>query len=721
MDIYGQIATELAIGRNQAETAARLLDEGNTVPFIARYRKEKTGCLSDGQLRDLAERLNALRRLEKRRQEIIAALDKLSGVTPELLTAVSSAATITELEELYAPYKQKRPTRAGIARDKGLAPLAQIIYGQDQHTDPWQVAADYVNADLSVADVEAALSGAQDIIAQQIAEDGKVRESLRRWMQSNAYIQCSVAQDESGQYQSYYDFRQPAAKIAPHRLLAICRGEKEGALKVTVEMDWGEALFRVTEHTVKPGFSPCGELVRQAAADALKRLLYPSLTRELRGNLLDQAAQQSIRVFSLNLKPLLLQPPVKGRVIMGLDPAYRTGCKLAVVDETGEVLAVDVIYPTPPRKEIARAEGIMRDLIFRYNVSVIAIGNGTAGKEAEIFVANLLRDLRKPVQYAVVSEAGASVYSASSLAAREFPQYDVSLRSAISIARRLQDPLAELVKIDPKSVGVGQYQHDMPAKRLDEALNGVVEDCVNSVGVDVNTASQSLLAYVSGIGPALAQNIVAYRQQYGGFRNLRQLLQVPKLGKRAFEQAAGFLRVPKSEEPLDDTAVHPESYAAAKRLLALCGYASGDVGKAALNCLPLKVKELGEERVAQGIGVGLPTLRDMIRELMQPGRDPREDLPQPQLRADILTLEDLKPGMIVEGVVRNVVDFGVFVDIGVHQDGLVHISNISSSFIQHPSQVLQVGDQIKVQVLEVDVARKRIALTMRLDHPQQGQ
>lgn len=706
MDIQATIAQTLSIRPSQIAAAVRLLDEGNTVPFIARYRKEATGSLDDAQLRDISEKLTALRGLEKRREEISSSIESQQAMTEELRSAIAEAKTLSALEDLYLPYKKKRNTRASIARQKGLEPLADAIFAMRPDVSPETLAAPFVDAGKDVPDVAAALAGARDILAETVADSAAVRGSLRLLMERTATLRTSSEHQEPGTYSMYYDLSEKIRNLPPHRVLAINRGEKEGVLKVSVETDPEAALATVRQKVIgNRAANACTSFVAEACRDSLKRLLYPSLENELRGKLFDTAAEQAIHVFALNLKPLLMAPPLKNRVTMGFDPAYRTGCKIAVVDETGKVLAVDVVYPTPPQSKTAEAKEKLTKLIRTHGVTAIAIGNGTASKESEVFVAEFLRELDVKVDYLVVSEAGASVYSASALGNREFPQYDVSLRSAVSIARRLQDPLAELVKIDPKAIGVGQYQHDMPQKRLDEALTGVVEDCVNSVGVDVNTASAPLLSYVSGIGPSLAGNIVAYREENGRFDSRKALLGVPKLGKKAFEQAAGFLRIPDGSDPLDNTAVHPESYAAARKLLKRCSGAQTE--------FKTRLSELENEETAAAIGVGLPTLRDMIQELQKPGRDPRGEFKALALHADLKGVADLKPGMVLEGTVRNVVDFGVFVDVGVHQDGLVHISRICDRFIRHPSEVLHVGDIVKVKVLEVDVPRKRISLTMR--------
>ncbi|MDF3003645.1 MAG: RNA-binding transcriptional accessory protein [Oscillospiraceae bacterium] len=715
MNLIQQLAQELSLRESQVESAVKLLDEGNTVPFIARYRKEVTGSLDDGQLRDLEDRLNYLRNLDKRREEIRSSIEGQGALTDELAVAIADAKTLATLEDLYLPYKKKRRTRAMMAKEKGLEPLALKFFEQTGAALPDVLAAPFVDAEKGVETVEDAIAGAKDIIAEMVSDDAAVRGALRAFLQRTACLR-SVSDDEQaaqGVYAMYCDFSEPVSKVAGYRVLAIDRGERENVLKVSIECDMEAALQTLERMVVKKGFSPSIDVVKEASADALTRLIFPSLERELRSALTENAAEQAIKVFALNLKPLLMQPPVKGRVTLGLDPAYRTGCKIAVVDATGRVLDTTVVYPTPPQSKVDEAAAKLKALIKKHDVSVISIGNGTASKESEIFVADLIKTLDTPVAYMVVSEAGASVYSASKLAAEEFPQYDVSLRSAVSIARRLQDPLAELVKIDPKAIGVGQYQHDMPKNRLDQSLGGVVEDCVNSVGVDVNTASFSLLAYIAGIGPALAKNIVAYREENGHFTSRKALMSVPKLGKKAFEQAAGFMRVAESENPLDNTAVHPESYTAAQKLLKSCGFTAADLRAGHLQTLPERVAEKGEAALAAELGVGVPTLRDMVTELLKPGRDPRDELPPPMLRSDLLELSDLKPDMILDGTVRNVVDFGAFVDIGVHQDGLVHISRICDRFLKHPSEAVRVGDVVKVKVLEVDAKRKRISLTMR--------
>lgn len=713
VDLIKQLAAELELKETQVQSAVKLLDEGNTVPFIARYRKEVTGSLDDNQLRDLEDRLNYLRNLDKRREEIRSAIEGQGALTEELSNAISGAKTLAALEDLYLPYKKKRKTRASMAKEKGLEPLALQFFEQTGAKLLQELAEPFVDPEKGVETVEDAIAGASDIIAEMISDDAAVRGALRSFIRRTALIRSVSEETKPGVYSMYYDFTEAVSKIAPYRVLAIDRGEREGVLKVSVQCEMSLALAEVEKLVVKKGFSPSIQVVKAAAQDSLDRLLYPSLERETRAYLTENAAEQAIKVFAINLKPLLMQPPVKGSVTLGLDPAYRTGCKIAVVDSTGRVLDTTVVYPTPPQSKTEEASQKLKALIKKHGVTTIAIGNGTASKESEIFVANLIKELDTPVSYMVVSEAGASVYSASKLAAEEFPQYDVSLRSAVSIARRLQDPLAELVKIDPKAIGVGQYQHDMPKNRLDSALGGVVEDCVNSVGVDVNTASFSLLSYVAGIGASLAKNIVAFREENGHFTSRKALLKVPKLGKKAFEQAAGFLRVAESKNALDNTAVHPEVYEAAQRLLELCGYTQADMSSGALKTLPERVNEKGKAALAEKLGIGEITLEDIVTELLKPGRDPRDELPPPMLRSDLLELSDLKPDMVLQGTVRNVVDFGAFIDIGVHQDGLVHISRICDRFLKHPSEALRVGDVVKVKVLEVDAARKRISLTMR--------
>lgn len=720
MDMMETLAKELSIGRQQAESAVRLLDEDNTIPFIARYRKEVTGGLDDTVLRALEERLRYLRNLQKRREEVFSLIQASGKLNEQQLRQVEAslqrANLLSEVEDIYRPYKQKRKTRASAAREKGLEPLAQFLQAQRQGSLLEREAQRFVDPKKGVEDVAQAIAGAQDILAEQLSDSPQVRARLRDYLQKNAQISTTIGTKENKIYKMYSDYSESIGKIPSHRVLAIDRGEREEALKVSLEVD-AQAAIRLLEQELIQKNSPFIKQLREVCEDSYKRLLFPSLERQLRAQLTERADAQAIGVFSENLKNLLMQPPVKGAVTMGFDPAYRTGCKIAVVDPTGKVLDTTVVYPTPPASRTEEAKKILTQLIQKYGVTVIAIGNGTASKESEIFVAQLLGELNPKLQhkvsYMVVSEAGASVYSASELGAKEFPQFDVSLRSAVSIARRLQDPLAELVKIDPKSIGVGQYQHDMPAKEMDAALGGVVEDCVNRVGVDLNTASQSLLSYVAGINQTVAKNIVSYREESGSFTKRSQLMKVPKLGKKAFEQCAGFLRVPESEEPLDRTGVHPESYPAAQKLLTLCGYQTQDLLEGKLEQLAQRVAQLGQAKVAQRIGVGEPTLRDMVAELSKPGRDPRDELPKPLLRTDVMEMSDLKEGMVLTGTVRNVTDFGAFVDIAVHEDGLVHISQISKRRISHPSQVLKVGDIVQVKVLEVDLERRRISLTMK--------
>lgn len=720
MDMIETLAKELSIGRQQAESAVRLLDEDNTIPFIARYRKEVTGGLDDTVLRALEERLRYLRSLQKRREEVFALIQASGKLNEQQLNQVEvslqRASLLSEVEDIYRPYKQKRKTRASAAREKGLEPLAQFLQAQRQGSSLEQEAQKFIDPKKGVEDAAQAIAGAQDILAEQLSDSPQVRARLRDYLQKNARILTTIGTKENKIYKMYSDYSESIGKIPSHRVLAIDRGEREEALKVSLEADSQAALHLLEQELIRKN-SPFAKQLREVCEDSYKRLLFPSLERQIRAQLTERADAQAIGVFSENLKNLLMQPPVKGAVTMGFDPAYRTGCKIAVVDPTGKVLDTTVVYPTPPASRTEEAKKILTQLIQKYGVTVIAVGNGTASKESEIFVAQLLGELnpklQRKVSYMVVSEAGASVYSASELGAKEFPQFDVSLRSAVSIARRLQDPLAELVKIDPKSIGVGQYQHDMPAKEMDAALGGVVEDCVNRVGVDLNTASQSLLSYVAGINQTVAKNIVSYREESGSFTKRSQLMKVPKLGKKAFEQCAGFLRVPESEEPLDRTGVHPESYPAAQKLLTLCGYQTQDLLEGKLEQLAQRVVQMGQAQVAQRIGVGEPTLRDMVAELSKPGRDPRDELPKPLLRTDVMEMSDLKEGMVLTGTVRNVTDFGAFVDIAVHEDGLVHISQISKRRISHPSQVLKVGDIVQVKVLEVDLERRRISLTMK--------
>ena len=716
MDIIQTLAQELDKNPQHVENVVRLLDEGNTIPFIARYRKELHGAMDDTALRTLEERLQYLRNLADRREAVKKAIEEQGKLTAELSAAIDSAGTLAEVEDLYRPYKQKRRTRATAAREKGLEPLAMLLLAQEKDCPaPEDAAQDYIAPERGVETVADALQGANDIVAEMLSDDADIRKALRGLLTRQGHLRSLAATEEDTVYRLYYDFDQPLSKLAGHQILAINRGEKEGVLSVTVLLDRDAALPLLRRAVVKPG-SPAMEFVKAACEDAYDRLIYPSLEREARNTLTDAANEGAIGQFALNLKPLLMQPPVKGKVTMGLDPGYRMGCKVAVVDGTGKVLDTAVVYPTYGQRQKEEAITTLARLIRKHGVEHIAIGNGTASRETEQMAVELIRRVNETgahVSYMIVSEAGASVYSASKLAAEEFPQYDVNLRSAVSIARRLQDPLAELVKIDPKAIGVGQYQHDMPQKRLDETLSGVVEDCVNAVGVDVNTASASLLGRVSGLNATTARNIVKYREENGAFTGRRQLLKVPKLGPKAFQQSAGFLRVPESKSVLDNTGVHPESYAAAQGLLDLCGYTLTDVSAGNLAALPDKIKALGEESVARQLDIGVPTLRDVAAELAKPGRDVRDELPAPILRTDVLDIKDLAPGMVLTGTVRNVVDFGVFVDIGVHQDGLVHISQVAEKFIRHPSEVVSVGDIVKVVVLDVDEKKKRISLSMR--------
>ena len=705
------LAEELGQKQEYVENVVNLLDEGNTIPFIARYRKEMHGTMDDTTLRNLETRLNYLRNLAQRKEEIRNSIEGQGKLTEELAAAIEAAATLAEAEDLYRPYKQKRRTRATVAKEKGLEPLALKLFAQTGE-DPNTLALDYIDPEKGVETVEDALAGASDIVAEMISDDADIRKALRLKMERYAVMTVqAVDPEQDSVYRLYYDFKTPVGRLQNHQILAINRGEKEEFLKVNATLPGNEGKSLVCRCALKPTMQ-VSQFVRAAAEDAYDRLIEPSAQRELRAVLTDRAAEAAIGNFALNLKPLLMQRPVKGFVTMGLDPGYRNGCKVAVVDGTGRVLDTSVVYPTFSERKKEEAIEILSRMIRKHGVRHIAIGNGTASRETEAMTVQMLKNL-PGVSYVIVNEAGASVYSASKLAAEEFPDFDVNLRSAVSIARRLQDPLAELVKIDPKSIGVGQYQHDMPPKRLDEALGGVVEDCVNAVGVDVNTASVSLLQQVSGLTATTAKNIVTYREENGAFTSRAQLKKVPKLGPKAFQQCAGFLRVPESKEILDNTGVHPESYGAAETLLTLCGCKKKDVAAGDLAELPEKLRSYGEEKAAEACAVGVPTLQDVVKELLKPGRDPRDDLPAPILRTDVLEMKDLKPGMVLSGTVRNVIDFGVFVDIGVHQDGLVHISQVCNRKLQHPSEILQVGDIVKVMVLEVDEKRKRISLTMR--------
>ncbi len=716
MDIIYALAQELNVNEKYVENVVQLLDEGNTIPFIARYRKELHGAMDDTTLRTLEERLQYLRNLEERRAAVKKSIVDQGKLTEELAAAIDSAKTLAEVEDLYRPYKQKRRTRATVAREKGLEPLAALLFAQERDCPrPEDAAREFLAPEKSVDTVTDALQGASDIIAEQISDDADIRKALRGLLSRQGRLACCAATEEDSVYRLYYDFEQALSRLQGHQILAINRGEKEGVLKVSVTLDRDQALPLLRRAVVKPG-SPAMEFIKSAAEDAYDRLIFPSLEREARSLLTEQANEGAIGQFALNLKPLLMQPPVKGKVTMGLDPGYRMGCKVAVVDGTGKVLDTAVVYPTYGERQEREAIAVLAGLITKHGVENIAIGNGTASRETEQMAVKLIRQVNETgahVSYMIVSEAGASVYSASKLAAEEFPQFDVNLRSAVSIARRLQDPLAELVKIDPKAIGVGQYQHDMPPKRLDEALGGVVEDCVNAVGVDINTASPSLLQRVAGLNGTTAKNVVAYREENGPFTSRAQIKKVPKLGPKAFQQCAGFLRVPESKSVLDNTAVHPESYDAAKALLELMGYTLADVKAEKLSDLPARLKAYGEAKAAAAVGTGVPTLRDITAELLKPGRDVRDELPQPILRTDVMEMKDLKPGMVLTGTVRNVIDFGACVDIGVHQDGRGHISQISSKFIKHPSEVLTVGDVVKVVVLDVDEKKNRISLSIK--------
>ena len=708
------LSAEFKIREDLVGNIIKLIDDGNTIPFIARYRKEMTGSCDDQVLREFADRLQYLRNLQKRREEVCASIEEQGKLTDELKAAIDAAATLAEVEDLYRPYKPKRRTRATVAKEKGLEPLALHLFAQEKNGDLLAEAAEFVDAEKGVETAEDALAGASDIIAEMISDDAAFRKDVKAKIMAEGLIRSEAATEEDTVYRLYYEYEEPLRKIPSHRILAVNRGEKEEKLKVKIVC--GEVSHLMESAFVKSG-SYAADFVRAAAEDAWDRLIFPSVEREIRSDLFESASEQAIKMFGMNLKQLLMQPPIKGKVVLAVDPAYRTGCKIALVDPTGMVLDTGVIYPTPPQNKVEEAAAKMLQWIEKYKVDCISVGNGTASKEAEIFVADTIKKAKRTVTYMVVSESGASVYSASKLAAEEFPQFDVSLRSAVSIARRLQDPLAELVKIDPKAIGVGQYQHDMPPARLDETLTGVVEDCVNSVGVDLNTASPSLLSYIAGINSGIAKNIVAYRDEAGGFTSRKELLKVKKLGAKAFEQCAGFLRIPNGKEPLDNTAVHPESYPAAKKLLEILELS--DASPETLRAqIAERVEKYGKKAAAEACGVGLPTLNDMIPELARPGRDIRDDLPAPMLRSDVMDLSDLTEGMVLKGTVRNVIDFGAFVDIGVHQDGLVHISQLADRYIKHPSDVVKVGDVVEVRVLSVDVAKKRISLTMRKENKQ---
>ncbi len=716
MNIIEVLAGEFKLSEKIVQDTVALIDEGNTIPFIARYRKEVTGSMDDQILRRLDERLTYLRNLQARKDEVTNSITEQGKMNDDIAAALEKALTLAAVEDIYRPYKQKRKTRASVAKARGLEPLALAIMEQNSTDDPFVLALDYINEEKEVADAEAAVAGARDILAESFSDDAQTRNVLRDYYRRTAQLTGKAAKEEDSVYSTYYSYTEPVKKVAGHRLLALNRGEKEGFLKVAVEVDSDEAAYLVTERYAKRKNCRSTEQVILAAQDSYTRLIHPSIERELRSDLTENASQGAIKVFGQNLKQLLLQPPVRGKVAMGLDPGYRMGCKVAVVDETGLVLDTAVVYPVEQFKRVAEAEKTIKMLIKKHSVQILAIGNGTAGRETEIFAAQILQQLADEdiaLEYMVVNEAGASVYSASELAAQEFPQFDVNLRSAVSIARRLQDPLAELVKIDPKAVGVGQYQHDMPPQMLAAELNGVVEYCVNTVGVELNTASAPLLERVAGLGAVTAKNIVKRREEQGAFRSRKELLKVPKLGPKAYLQCAGFLRLADGENPLDKTAVHPESYGAAKDLLSLCGYKLQDIGSAEIAKLDAKARELGLDNLSEKLNIGKPTLVDMLNELLKPGRDIRDSLPPPMLRSDVLDMKDLVKGMELQGTVRNVVDFGAFVDIGVHQDGLVHLSRITNRFIKHPAEVLAVGDIVTVWVMDVDSAKGRISLTMK--------
>ena len=716
MDIIKTLAKEFNLNQTQVEKTVELIDEGNTIPFIARYRKEVTGSLDDTVLRELFDRLTYLRNIQKRKEEVKNLIAEQGKLTDELAAAIDAAQTITEVDDIYRPYRPHRKTRASVAKEKGLEPLAEILMSQLDKYEPSieDTAAEYISEEKGVASVEEALAGACDIIAESVSDNADYRKNIRKITFDNGIISSVGATEEDSVYSKYYEYSEPIKKIPHHRILAINRGEKEEFLKVSLSVDKALVLNYLMYMVITSQKSPAYKYVSAAIIDSYDRLIAPSIEREIRNDLFDAASEGAIKLFADNLKHLLMQSPLKGKTVLGFDPGYVNGCKTAVVDKMGKVLDTAVVYPTTKSKSrIEEAKKIIKSHIAKYNVDVVAIGNGTASKESEMFIAEVLREMNTDCKYIVISEAGASVYSASKLAAEEFPEFDVMQRSAVSIARRLQDPLAELVKIEPKAIGVGQYQHDMKPARLDGALTGVVEDCVNAVGVDVNTASYSLLSYISGINMTSAKNIVKYREENGEFTKRSQILKVPRVGAKAFEQCAGFLRVPRSKEILDNTGVHPESYEAAHKLLDMFGYTEDDVRRGGLSELSEKVKQAGNASVCEKLGIGAPTLYDIVGELEKPGRDVRDDLPAPVLRDDVLSMEDLKPDMVLTGEVRNVIDFGAFVDIGVHQDGLVHISEMSDRFVKHPSEVLSVGDVVKVRVLAVDVKKKRISLSMK--------
>ena len=718
MDIIKKLAEELQIRPGQAQAAVKLIDEGNTIPFISRYRKEATGALNDEVLRNLYERLNYLRNLEEKKKQVLSSIEEQGKLTEELKKQILAADTLVAVDDLYRPYRPKRRTRATIAKEKGLEPLANLLSLQQLDHSAEEEAEAYISEEKGVASAEEALQGAMDIVAEAIADEADYRTYIREKTMKKGTL-TSTAKDEKAEsvYEMYYNFEEPVAKLAGHRILALNRGEKEKILTVKLEAPEEEIIRYLEKKTIRRENPYTTPYLKEAVADSYQRLIAPAIEREIRNSLTEEAQEGAIRVFGKNLEQLLMQPPIRGQVVLGWDPAFRTGCKLAVVDATGKVLDTVVIFPTAPQNKVAEAKAVLKKLIAKYHITLISVGNGTASRESEQVIVELLKELPVPVQYVIVNEAGASVYSASKLATEEFPNFDVGQRSAASIARRLQDPLAELVKIDPKSIGVGQYQHDMNQKRLGEALEGVVEDCVNKVGVDLNTASVPLLEHVSGINKTIAKNIVAYREENGIFKNRKALLKVAKLGPKAFEQCAGFLRISDGTQPLDATSVHPESYGVAEALLKRLGYSEDELKKGAIPGLHKKISDY--KKLAEELGTGELTLRDIVSELEKPGRDPREDMPKPILRTDVLEMKDLKPGMILKGTVRNVIDFGAFVDIGVHQDGLVHISQICDRFIKHPLEAVSVGDIVDVQVLSVDVAKKRIALTMKIQEQNQ--
>ncbi len=712
MDLIKTLCAEFSVRADHMENIITLIDDGNTIPFIARYRKEMHGSCDDQKLREIADRLQYLRNLEKKKEDVAAAITEQGKMTKEIEASIAGAETLAALEDVYRPFRQKRRTRATVAKEKGLEPLAETILKQAKNSAPLEaLARDFIDPEKGVESAQDALAGAADIIAETISDAPEGRREIKNLIDRRGQVGSSAKTQEDTVYRMYYDYSEPVSKIPPHRILAINRGERENVLKVGLQID-EEAALRVLERPYIKKDSPYADYLKAAAEDSYSRLVFPSVEREIRSDLTEKAEEQAIKMFGQNLKPLLMQPPIKGKTVLAVDPAYRTGCKLAVVDPNGKVLDTGVIYPTPPQNRKEEAAAKVRALIAKHGINCVSIGNGTASKEAEIFIADTIRPYGGKVTYMVVNEAGASVYSASKLGAQEFPQFDVSLRSAVSIARRLQDPLSELVKIGPESIGVGQYQHDLPQARLKESLRGVVEDCVNAVGVDLNTASPSILQYVAGVSASVAKNIVAYREENGAFTSREQLKKVKGLGPKAYEQCAGFLRIPGGKEPLDNTGVHPESYGAARKLLSLLHKEDTDL-KAGLPGLEEAVRSVGAEKIALLCGVGVPTLEDIAAELAKPGRDIRDSLPQPMLRSDVLSMEDLKEGMILKGTVRNVIDFGAFVDIGVHQDGLVHISQITDRYIKHPSEVLKVGDVVEVKVLAVDPAKKRISLTMK--------